>query len=277
MTSRRRLLTWLVCAMTLVGAGRAESELTEIREGFDDGQWNRHWWSVDQRSPPGVKVDVSGKSLRFVIPAGGAERPPATMKGRFRLEGDFDIQVGYEAKALPQPKTGWINIQIFIDSAAGPAAVMRTNHSAEGPGYSLWWEPVQEGVAGAWMQEPTKSVKGALRLTRRGEALRFLYADNVDRSLSERDAADAGFVEIGSVKYGSLPVTHIELWVTVPETQSAVDVSFDDVVVEADKIVDPSVAADSPVGPRAWKWLLSAAVVIAAGFAVWRVWRSVSK
>jgi hypothetical protein len=34
------------------------------------------------------------------------------MKGRFFLEGDFDIRTDYLARALPMPKSEWINIQV---------------------------------------------------------------------------------------------------------------------------------------------------------------------
>jgi hypothetical protein len=170
---------------------------------------------------------------------------------------------------------------------------MRASHSEAGHGYSLWWEPRQEGVAGGWQHEPTESLRGTLRLTRTGETLRFWYSDNVDanvvRSLRERtgnaapspgdgDAANEGFIEIGSAPgYGAAAITSIELWVTVPETTSPVDVTFDNVTVRADRIIDPSAPAASPVGPRGPFGLIAAVCAAVLALAAWLTWRARSR
>jgi hypothetical protein len=289
MSQRLLALIGLVLFVAVATVHAQDGELTEIRENFDGARWSRHWWSIDQHSPRGVKVDLSGNALHFVVPPGPAGRPPAAMKGRFFLEGDFDVRVDYAAKSLPQPKSEWINIQVFIDGAGGPAAVIRTNNSTAGSGYSLWWEPHREGAKGGWAHEPTESLKGTLRLTRVGETLRFWYAENVVPSLrdgdptdavatlADTDPADEGFVEIGSAKYGADAITSVELWVSVPELPSPVDVTFDNLVVSADRIRDPSVPAPSAVGPRGAYRLIAAGCAGVLAIAAWLTWRSRSK
>jgi hypothetical protein len=59
------LLAWTA---PLLDARAQDDELTEITESFDGARFSRHWWTIDQRSPPGVKVDLAGDALRFTIP-----------------------------------------------------------------------------------------------------------------------------------------------------------------------------------------------------------------
>lgn len=149
------------------------SEPAQLRENFSDGRWDAHWWSVDTRSPPGVKVNTEGEALRFVVPPGPDGRPPAVMKGRFRLEGDFEIRTDFSIEELPMPKTGWTNIEVFIEGGAGPASVMRTNHSTEGSGFSMWWEPSKKGTPGSWKHFKAESKQATLQLKRKGDKLTF--------------------------------------------------------------------------------------------------------
>ena len=147
---------------------------------------------------------------------------------------------GYAANSLPMPKKDWVNVAIFIEGPSGVAAVMRTNHSKEGAGYSMWSEPPRsEKRPGVWKQVPTTDQKGVLCLQRTGATLRFLVGSGADGALRE----------LGTVEYGAGSVENIEFRVVVPETASPVEVAWDKTVIEADKIIGAPKPALSMFGP----------------------------
>ena len=100
------------------------------------------------------------------------------------------------------PKKDWVNVAIFIEGPSGVAAVISTNHSKEGAGYSMWPEPPRsEKRPGVWKQVPTTDQKGVLCLQRTGATLRFLVGSGADGALRE----------LGTVEYGAGSVENIEV------------------------------------------------------------------
>jgi hypothetical protein len=111
-------------------------------------------------------------------------------------------------------------------------------------------------------------MQGTLRMRRAATLLTFEY--------TEGEASD-DVIELGQLDYGDGPVTSVEFWVSVPETNSPVDVTFDDVRVRADRIVDPSVPAESAFGPQAWYGTVISISLVLLAIASWRVFRSWSR
>ncbi len=210
----------------------------------------------------GARSEAAGGRFEITIPAGPPGRPPFGLQGRFKVEGDFEIRAGYAATSLPMPKKDWVNVEIFVEGPNGAAAVIRTNHSKEGVGYSMWSEPPRsEKRPGVWKQVPTKDQKGVLCLQRAGATLRFLAG-----------GGDGGALrELGTFAYGTGPVEKVTFRVVVPETASPANVAWDKIVIEADKITEAPRPALSMFGRRAWMFLAFLACAGGGGFWYWKL------
>ncbi|MGO8753329.1 MAG: hypothetical protein ACLQNE_45920 [Thermoguttaceae bacterium] len=253
----RIALAMLVLAL-LRSDGVCASGKMRIQEDFHGNRLDLTQWSVEGA---GARSEVANGRFEIAIPAGPAGRPPFGLQGHFKVEGDFEIRAGYAANSLPMPKKDWVNVAIFIEGPSGVAAVMRTNHSKEGAGYSMWSEPPRsEKRPGVWKQVPTTDQKGVLCLQRTGATLRFLVGSGADGALRE----------LGTVEYGAGSVENIEFRVVVPETASPVEVAWDKTVIEADKIIGAPKPALSMFGPRAWMSLAFLACAVGGGFLYWK-------
>jgi len=263
---RLRLTLLLPVFWLPASAGTAADEpppRKEIREDFDSKAYDRQLWTLRQ---VGAQVDLQNQQLRLRVPRGRAGRPPIEMEGGFRIEGDFDIKVDYSLTSFPRPAAEWINVEIFVEGPVdteteeagsvappvGSAAVIRTHHSKEGSGYSLWHEPAPGSQAeGAWKQIPTSDTSGILRLTRTGKTLRFLVAPSADKE----------FRQVGIVEYGTGPVAKLSFRLVVPETTSSVEIGLDNVAITADRIEVPPVET-SMLGPVAWGGIAAVMLVV---------------
>ncbi len=256
----------LACLLNLIGLGTHTSCLAggpasaEVRETFAGQTFDRARWSVDRRSPPGVQIDLDGEALHVVVPPGAAGRPPAALHAKFALEGNFDIRANYAIKALPRPSKEWSNVEIFINGPDGAAAVIRTNHASQGNGYNLWFEPAPGlGIGGAWKHVPTGDKAGTLRLERVGRELRFWAA-----------ASGGQWQQIGSVPFGDQPIRQVEVRAITPALASALDFRLDDVIIRADRLIEPPRPSDSMSAWRLWVFVGIAALVLAAFWIWWR-------
>jgi hypothetical protein len=230
----------------------AATEQAQVREAFDSQNFDRDRWSIDPRSCPGLKSDLLANALHLVIPPGSANRPPAGLQGKFKIEGDFEIRMDYLARSLPRPQKDWSNVEIEIEGGGGAAAVIRTHHSKEGQGYTLWFGPSKgSGKAGKWKQIPTNASAGTLRLERSGGLLRYWVADQGQEPR-----------KLGEVDYGTDPVDRVNIRVTAPASRSATDVTFDNIEVKADRIVGPSATAKPLL--RRWETWVAALVVFSS-------------
>lgn len=253
----------LLATLLIGGAvAGADAQKALIREDFDQNRLDPANWSVER---VGAQVDPGDGALRLVIPEGPQGRAPFGLQGLFRIEGDFGIQADYAIGTMPTPKNDWLNMEIFVEGAAGAAAVIRTNHAKEGSGYSLWYEAAGPKPAGAWKQVKTTDRSGTLRLERTGEELRFMVAG----------AGEKTFRELGRVGYGAGSITAVWFRVIVPETTLATDVAFDNIAIEADAIIGPPDPADSMFGPGA---LFAAALVTGCiGIVAFRYYRRIKR
>jgi hypothetical protein len=195
---------------------------------FDSGKFDRSLWSLNRESPPGVTMTPREKTLRIVIPPGPAGRPPAEVKGRFKIEGAFELKMDYQIQSLPKPQKEWINIAILVGGAGGLAAVYRTNNYREGQGYSAWTDSGEgREKKNYWVHKPTEDLRGTLRLVRTGSRLVF-----------EAAGPDGEFRKVATREYGRSPIDTVGFHImATPAVAAPIDVTFANISVKADKIV----------------------------------------
>jgi hypothetical protein len=221
----------------LSAAYAADSPTSRLAEDFSRDEYDRDLWAIHSAD---AQVDVVDQQLWIQVPAGGAARPAHGIQSLAQIEGDFTLRADYSIASWPTPDKDWINVEIFIEGADGSASVMRTNHSQEGSGYALWCEPRQGD--GAWKQVPTGDLKGTLSLQRKGDQLLFRVAG----------PADATPRDLGAVAFGTEPLTGVYFRLVVPETDSPVEVGFDNIAIEADRLIEPPRPSESSVRRRLW-------------------------
>ncbi len=250
-------LVGLLAATSPSAFGDADREAPEkprIEEDFE-GAYDKALWKVDWMEG---SVDPTGEQLRMLIPPGPEGRAPAVFEAAFRVEGDFDIRCDYTLIEFPSPAREWLNAEIFVEGPDGAAAVIRTDHSQEGSGYTMWFEPAPEREArGAWRQVATSDQVGKLRLERTGGQLDFQVAG----------PGEVDFRTLGRVPFGTGPITKLAFRVVAPELNAPVEVLFDNIQIEADRLIEPT-------RPNASRWgLLGRSVAIfvllAGAAAIW--------
>ncbi|MGO8751945.1 MAG: hypothetical protein ACLQNE_38875 [Thermoguttaceae bacterium] len=252
-----RALVILVCSVAPTGAV-ADPQPQRIEEAFSHDQIDRTLWMTERL---GARVDPGGGQLKIIVPKGPPGRPPAGLKSKFRMEGDFDARAEYRIASWRRPKKQSINVEIVVEGPGGAASVIRTNHAEVGSGNSFWYGPADSKRQGAWKQVSTKDTSGWLRLKRSGGELQFFVSG----------PGAANFRQLGAVDYGTAPITSLSFRVSVPETESAVQVAFGKIEIEADRVVGPPRPAGSIFGPRAWLGG-GVALVVAAALGAW-FWR----
>jgi hypothetical protein len=238
----------LLAALAMAGATLAfqvffgDPKPVEFLEGFTGGSFDRRKWMLIPQSPPGVQFDLSGDSLHIIVPPGPSGRPAASFRANFQIEGDFELRMDYQIGSLPKPKNEWVNVEIFVDGTDGFAAVIRTNHAAQGHGYTMWFDPRDKAKAqGVWKHVPTSDQSGTLRLQRLGSEVHYWAA-----------APAKDLNRIGSVAFGSGPIHHIEFRVIAPKLESPVELTLDSIAVKADRLIERERPATSRFGPRSW-------------------------
>lgn len=246
-------LTWWLAGI-FSAACLADEPNRQVVADFEGNTYDRELWSIHRA---GARVDPADGRLGVYIPPGPAGRGPVGIESRVRLEGDFTIRGAYRIGAMPMPAQDWINIEIFVEGPDGVATVMRTNHSKEGSGYSLWFEPPATSQAkGAWSQTESQDSLGELILSRKGEALSFAAANGAG---SQR-------YELGTIPFGKQAITRVFFRVVVPETKSPVDVAWDDLQLSADRLIEPPRPSKSLFGRQGW--LLFLIITLAGAGAV---------
>jgi hypothetical protein len=238
-----------------------EISLTNVDEAFDTRDFDRMRWTLSNTSGARTKVDFSGGKLRIVVPAGPENRPIMGLDSRFGIEGDFDINVDYLVRSLPKPAKEWVNLSIFIMGPDGMAAMIRTNNSSSGDGYSLWFQPSAGSKAkGTGMNVPTTDRSGKLRLARIGKQVTY-YAAALGKS----------FKEIGAVDFGDRPIDLIGFQILAPALKSPVDVEFDNIAIKADRFT--KLGFSPPAESRYVVWIVCG-VVASAGAVLFWWWKS---
>ncbi len=258
----RLALVGLLAGISPPAFGDADSKASKkprIEEDFE-GAYDTALWMVDWMEG---SVDPTGDQLRMLIPPGPEGRAPAALEAAFRVEGDFDIRCDYALIAFPSPAREWLNAEIFVEGPDGAAAVIRTDHSQEGSGYTMWFEPAPEREAdGTWKQVATSDQLGKLRLERTGDQLDFQVAG----------PGEVDFRTLGTVPFGTGPITKLAFRVVAPELNAPVEVLFDNIQIKADRLIEPP----RPNGSR-WGLLgrsVAIFVLLAGAAGIWYLlWR----
>ena len=230
----RRLAVCLGVTLTILMVvygctpARGDDPKTKLLLDFDSGKLDRTLWLLNTESPAGVNMTPSGSSLRIVIPPGRAGRPPAEVKGRFKIEGDFELKMDYQIQSLPKPQKEWINVAILVEGAGGKAAVYRTNHFKSGQGNSAWTESGEGPEKRVfWVHKPTKDSRGTLHLVRTGSQLIF-----------ETAGPEGKFQKIATREFGKAPVDTVGFHILASSAVTdPIDVTFANISVTAEKIV----------------------------------------
>jgi hypothetical protein len=234
-----------------------ESTLTDLDETFSSREFDRTRWTLTNTSVALTRVDFSAGKMRIVVPPGPEKRPIMGLDSRFGLEGDFDINVDYVVRSLPKPAKEWVNLSIFIMGPDGMAAMIRTNNSSSGDGYSIWFQPSAGSKAKfTAMNVPTTDKSGKLRLARLGKQLIF-YAASSGKS----------FKEIGAADFGDHPIDLVGFQILAPALKSPVDVELDNIAIKADRFI--KLVFSPPAESSYVVWIVCGAVVIAIAALFW--------
>jgi len=209
------------------------------------GSYRGRWQEVDA-------------GLRGALPAGPKDRRPVQLVGLFDLEGDFEVEARFRARKLPRPGggSGSNRVEVRVGGSDRSASVFReASPEAEGFGYAV---ETPFGVGDAEKHSPSKATSGRLKVRRVGTTLSFWKGEG-----------GGPIAELGSVDFGSGPIREVAFQVAARGTTDAVDVTFEEVAVRADRIV----RRESPPGrgagwPSPGLGLVAAAVlaVLAARF-----------
>jgi hypothetical protein len=250
---------WLILPFAQPACAAADSPPQRIEEAFSHNRFDKALWTALQ---VGAQVEPRGGQLKVLVPKGPPGRPPLGLKARFRIEGDFDAQAAFTITSWQKPKKDWINVEIFVEGPDGSAAVIRNNNARGRSGYCLWYgPPPHSDHPGAYAQVAADDRSGTLRLKRSGEQLEFFFAG----------PGSAGFRQLGAVDFGTAPIATCIFRVTVPETESPVDVAFGKIEIEAERLIGLPVAPGSALGRRAWLGT-GALLLVAGGLGAW-AWR----
>ncbi len=207
--------------------------------------------------------EVKHGSLQAIIPKGPVGRPPISFVGLFELEGDFEISADYQLVALPKPAaTSAKNrgdvantVEIVISGPAGWCVVSR-KHLPMGERISCFGEL---GGMRKFISElfPVSGSAGRLEARREGEIIHFY-----------RTEGGGPEVEIGSIPFGSGPVSEVSLQVYAMNTTDALDVRFSSLHVGA-YAINRSLGGTSSRRPIL-TWALVLAGMVGGAFAVRR-------
>ncbi len=197
----------------------------------------------------GGRWDLSGPGLRAILPTGARGRPPLKMAGQFHLEGDFRVAADYAIKKLPHPKKGSYrnNVEIYLSNPNGFASVFRTAEAADGLGFHVH-HPETLGKNDRYQRVKTSVRSGRLEVRRVGDTLHFSAKDDGGK-----------MTDLGSAPYDDLPITEVAFQAIAYESTDGLDVRFDRLEIEADRIVRLFDSTGS--GGYLWVWLASLPII----------------
>lgn len=150
---------------------------------------------------------------------------------RFKVQGDFEITVGYKVLEWTRPKRGsGIGPSIYIASIgdAKSAAELGRLHGDKRDIFSAFSAFNVEGERRKIARRfPAHAQEGRLRLRRRGEVLAFEVADG---------PADTSFRLISQTKYGTEDLRLVRIAVKQSNPQSSAKVAIQDLRIRADAL-----------------------------------------
>jgi hypothetical protein len=243
--------------LTLLAVAAAADPVREIRVDFRKESYDR-WLFRAMALPSGLvrgHWNESASGLRGVLPKGPKNRRPAQFLSLFGLEGDFEIEAGFKAAKLPRPSQDAASnrVEVRVSGSDRSASVYRrANATADEFGYS-----VQNPFGGGDVEKnvPAKALSGRLKVRRVGSTLSFWRAE-----------AEGPIVELGSVDFGSGPIVEVSLQVDAQGTTDGLDVTFEQVAIQADRIIRHEYPPASGLGEWVWACGLGFTAVVAAFF-----------
>jgi prepilin-type N-terminal cleavage/methylation domain-containing protein/prepilin-type processing-associated H-X9-DG protein len=271
--SRRRLIGWRglatltagVLAVLLIPEALAAGEPEKIHENFANSEFDARLFRALENGSGG-RWNLDGPGLRAILPPGPRGRPPLKFVGQFHLEGDFRVAAVYAITKLPPVKPGSYrnNIEIYLSNPNGFVSVFRTAETTHGYGFHVHHPATHDKNNDKYYRVPTSVQAGRLEVRRVGETLQISVGP-----------AEGELVELGSAPFDNLPITEVAFQAIAYESTDGLDVRFDQVDIEADRIIRLLDASRS--SGRLWGWLVGIALVtIVCVYGTLR-WRSTSR
>ena len=237
--------------LLLPAAHGATIDLDFKQSGFDRWLFRSELGYIgDKNMNYHARWEAKGRGLRAWLPTGNRDRNPMRFECLARIEGDFEIATDFTFSRFPRPRaadskfkgdvpTNLVEIA-FISHDAKASVARYRRASGDGYEYRVW----RSGVEWSGSGEPvkTKSSHAGLSVRRVGNLLTFFRGD-----------PSGGQFELGSVEFGSDPVTEVELHVWPRASLDSLDVSFDRLSIAADRIIALNERpASSWLGPAWW-------------------------
>jgi prepilin-type N-terminal cleavage/methylation domain-containing protein len=251
---------WIV-ALGVLTAVSARAD--EISVNFGSQGYDRWVFQTDSAGTPARWSTQTG-GLRVRYPAGKIGRPPVKFLGLFRIEGDFEITTGYTINLLPRPKApaaggkapeGSNNLEILLRTPSQMATIFRSNRT----GRDTYGYYVQKADGSGDLQNVSTTQKsGRLGVRRAGPKLTFLRGD-----------VSGPMEEIGSADFSVEPISEFAMQVIALHSADAIDVEFDHLKIQADKIVRLQSPYDPGWNTLTWVLMLHL-LALAVGVILWR-------
>ena len=216
--------------------------------GLDGGHWS-----------------TSGNGLRASVPKGQTSRGPLRFRALLHLEGDFEIVAEFEIDRLPRPaeppakgevKDPTNNIEIFLYAPDVMVTVFRDNRPS-GDGWGFYAHSPEGGST--IRHFPATGKSGRLGVRRSGDQLTFLHSE-----------ADGTLVEMGTFKFGTVPVPDLGLQALALRSTDAIDCRFERLSIKADKIVRLEQPPSTGWGTGTWLALAAVVIVFIGALVAWR-------
>ncbi len=203
------------------GAAAARFEW-DFRQGIDD----QNMQLIGGAAQPDLCM-ATPEGLRFVIPPGQDKIIHGGLKLPFRVQGDFQVTVGYTIFSLPKAEPGYMaGLKVAVWDVDGQWASIERQHLHDlGETYMLH-RAHKEGDRYRHEAEftPAGAASGKLRLQRSGSTLRFAVAEG------ESDE----FVELRTMEFTSDDLADVRLAAQTEGSTTGIDVAWKDVEIRAD-------------------------------------------
>ena len=251
---------WIV-ALVVLSTTSAPAE--EISVSFGSQRYDR-WVFQTESAGTSARWSTQTGGLRVKVPAGKVGRPPVKFSGLFHLKGDFEITTGYTINRLPRPRAPAAgskspeaanNLEILLRTPSQMATTFRSSR----PGGDTYGFYVQKGDgSGVVRNFPTTQKTGRLGVRRVGSKLTLLRGDK-----------GGPMEEMGTADFSSEPITEFALQVIAIHSSDGIDVQFDHLKIEADKIVQLQGRYVPGWSTVIWVVLLHL-LALATGVVLWR-------
>jgi prepilin-type N-terminal cleavage/methylation domain-containing protein len=250
------------------GALGGEASGDEISVDFTGRHYDR-WLFRPEAGLDGGRWDTAGGGLHAAVPKGKADRGPLRFQALMRLEGDFEVVADFALLRLPRPgtpapdskiKDPSNNVEIFLNAPDRVVTVFR-DHQPSGEGWGFFARSPEGGVTYQRFPATAPGMKiGRLGVRRTSDSLTFL-----------RSEMGGPLIEMGTARFCAEPITGFGLQALALRSPDAIDVRFDRIAIQADKLV--KLATPPASDGNAWFWPAMAIAVAAAvaGMIVWTV------